>query len=129
MKKMKKVGLLEDEISLVSGYAEATGQDFSNAARSLIIKGLENQDTAEMLSDKVSTSVNKLYRKQEDFENRIMDILMLTYKNTGAIKAINKTGFVDVSEKNFDDIKRLLDNAEQSGINAALSKLSVERGK
>lgn len=123
-KKQIKISISEDEEALILAYAKATGNSISNAGRQLLVGGLENQETAKILTEKISISVNSLYRKQEDFENRIIDILMLTYKHIGAIKAISKTGFVDASEKNFDDIKRLLDNAEQSGINVALSKLN-----
>ncbi len=124
-----KTSLSTEEDVLVSAYAKAAGTSKSNAARQLMIKGLENQQTAEMLTEKFSTNINSLFRKQENFENRMMLLLMENYKNSGALKAIMKTGLVDLSNKEFDEIKKLLDNAEQSGINQSLSRLKAKTGE
>lgn len=120
-----KIGLTTDEDALVSAVAEARKTSKSTAGRDMMMAGYDTMQTAELIIERLDVAINKLFKRQEELENRFMNVMMLTNKNTGAIKAILKSVSFYQYKENFDEIKKIVSDAEQAGINKSFTDLNI----
>lgn len=125
----KMVGLFQDEIDLINGYAASSKNDFSTTIRELVLRGLENITTADDLKNSVNFAISKLERQIEKLENKIeekdkknskidMHILKYAAKNNNMIKT-----FEGNRRKDFDEFLLFADKVETAGITKLFAKL------
>lgn len=119
----KHIGLLEEEINLINGYASLTKNDFSTSCRDLILRGLEHLEIAENLKDNVKFSIGKIERKHDEFDKKIMKILMLILKESCVSKSFLENFEEKKSGKSREDYLDYLDKLEKHSITKMFSKL------
>ncbi|WP_066355342.1 hypothetical protein [Aliarcobacter skirrowii] len=122
-KKMIRVGLLEDEIKMIEQQAKLTGDSISQTGRNLILAGLQNLEIAENLKDNVKFSIGKIERKHEEFDKKIMKILMLILKESCVSKSFLENFEEKKSGKSREDYLDYLDKLEKHSITKMFSKL------
>lgn len=122
-KTQKQIGFYENEFELINSIAISNKNDFSNTVRELVLRGLENTETAENLKDSVNFQIAKLDRNQKEFDKKIMKILMLIFKTSFVgkdfIATFNRKSF----PKSDEEFKEYLNKIEEIAIKKALRKL------
>lgn len=122
-KTQKQIGFYENEFELINSIAISNKNDFSNTVRELVLRGLENTETAENLKDSVNFQIAKLDRNQKEFDKKIMKILMLIFKTS----FVSKDFVATFQRKNFansdEEFKAYLNKIEEIAIKKALKKL------
>lgn len=119
----KHIGLLEEEINLINGYASLTKNDFSTSCRDLILRGLEHLEIAENLKDNVKFSIAKIERKQEEFDKKIMKILMLLLKQSSISKAYLENFEEKKTGKTREQYFEMLDKIEALAVKKMFERL------
>jgi len=99
----KTIRLYPETYEMVEAYRGQTGEDFTNGLESLVIKGLENNNTSQLLFKKLKNEVNKLTELQKLSTDRLTKILISQTRILGEIKALSKvhilkSGLVEVEE-------------------------------
>ena len=122
-KKMVRVGFLEHEIKMIEQQAKITGDSISQTGRNLILAGLQNLEIAENLKDNIKFSISKIEKKHEDFDKKIMKILMLILKESCVSKSFLENFEEKKSGKSREDYLDYLDKLEKHSIGKMFSKL------
>ncbi|MCT7650144.1 hypothetical protein N5U19_04540 [Aliarcobacter butzleri] len=125
-KTQRQIGFYQNEIDLINSIAASSKNDFSNTVRELVIKGLENAEIAESLADNVKFSVGKIERKYEDFDKKIMKILMLLLKQTAISKAYLENFNEAKTGKSREEYFNFLDKLEVAAIKRMFERLKEE---
>ena len=126
----KMVGLFQDEINLINGYAASSQNDFSTTIRELVLRGLENITTADDLKNNVNFAISKLERQIESLENKLeekdkknskinMHILKYAAKNNSLAKTFEskKSGMTP------EDFKVFVDRVETNSVKNMFVKI------
>lgn len=122
-KQMIRVGLLQNEINLINEQAKINGESVSQTARILILRGLENLEIADNLKDSVNFQIAKLDRKVQEFDKKIMKILMMILKTSYSSKdftAVLNRKNLNISD---EDYQLQLNKIETNAIKRALKTL------
>ncbi len=122
-KTQKQIGFYENEFELINSIAISNKNDFSNTVRELVLRGLENTETAENLKDSVNFQIAKLDRNQKEFDKKIMKILMLIFKTSFVSKDFVATFERKSFPKTDEEFKAYLNKLEEIAIKKALRKL------
>ena len=88
---------------MIEAYRGETGEDFTNGLESLLIKGLENHHTSQLLFKKFKNEADKLSQLQKTSDDRIIKVLIAQMRILGELKALTKvhiikSGFVSQEE-------------------------------
>ena len=122
-KKMVRVGLLEDEIKMIEQQAKLAGDSISQTSRNLILAGLQNLEIAENLKDNVKFSISKIEKKHEDFDKKIMKILMLLLKQSSISKAYLENFEEKKTGKTREQYFEMLDKIEALAVKKMFERL------
>ena len=122
-KKMVRVGLLEDEIKMIEQQAKLAGDSISQTSRNLILAGLQNLEIAENLKDNVKFSISKIEKKHEDFDKKIMKILMLLLKQSSISKAYLENFEEKKTGKTREQYLEMLDKIEALAVKKMFERL------
>jgi hypothetical protein len=90
----KTIRLYPETYEMLEAYRGKTGEDFTNGLESLLIKGLENNHTSQLLFKKLKNEVDKLLKLQKNSDERIIKILIFQLRLLGEIKALSKVHIV-----------------------------------
>jgi len=90
----KTVRLYPETHEMVEAYRAKTGEDYTNGLESLLIKGLENNHTSQLLFKKLKNEVDKLLQTQKYSDERIIKILISQTRLLGEIKALTKVHII-----------------------------------
>lgn len=115
----KTIGFENDILALVEAYRTTTGEDFSPAVISLIIKGLENHNAAKKLTKKIDFSINKLVERLFNFEKRIANLVVGLARIQGKIHALVVVSGI----RNSTFVKEELKGIENQGIQKGMLEL------
>ena len=123
-KKIKKtIWLTPTTLQLIEGYSGVFKEDFSNSVESLIIRGLENIDTANDLKKIVHSELRKLREEQKKQIDRVANLSIGNTRFLGRMYAHTFKTFQTLSEKTGDEIKEL----EKQGITKSLQELKWKK--
>lgn len=129
-KKQKQIGFYDDEIKSISYLAKSYKNDFSSTVRELVLRGMDNINTAENLKDDIKFLISKLERQIEKLENKIeekdkknskinMHILKYAAKNNSLAKTFEskKSGMTP------EDFKVFVDRVETNSVKNMFVKI------
>ncbi|AHJ11323.1 hypothetical protein [Sulfurospirillum multivorans] len=118
--KIKKTVRLEPSIyEAVEGYRGATRDNFTGAFESLILKGLENVNTTQMISKVIKDELKNIRQDQQKNTDRIISVLMGITRFIGRIYAHTFLTVEEVKHKNKEEIKEF----EKFGITKSIEEL------
>lgn len=121
--KIKKTIRLEPSIyEAVEGYRSATRNNFTGAFESLILKGLENVNTTQMISKTIKDELKNIKNEQQKNTDRIIGVLMGITRFIGRIYAHTFLTVEEVRRINKEEIKEL----EKFGIVKSVEELKVK---
>lgn len=123
-KKIKKtIWLTPSTLQLVEGYSGVFKEDFSNSVESLIIRGLENIDTANDLKKIVYSELKKLKEENKKLADRLANLSIGNTRFLGRLYAHTFKTYQSISEKSGEEIKEL----EKQGTTKALQELRTKK--
>ena len=111
----KSIRLYPETLQMLEAYRGQTGEDFTGALESLLIKGLDNNLTAKSLHKKLKLEVDSLKRNNQ----QLMQLLIKIVKILGEIKAISKVHILKVGVIDNEE----LESYEKQGIKSALNSI------
>ncbi len=110
----KTIRLYPDTFELIEGYRAYTKEDFTGAVESLIIRGIDNINTALNIQKKLKADITKLSNEQKLLRATFSKFLIEHTKLLAEIKAISKVHILKTD---------LTDNEELQGyINQSIKK-------
>lgn len=109
-------------IELVEGYRAITKSNFTGAVESLILKGLENVNTTQMISKTIKDELKNIRHEQQKNTDRIISVLMGITRFIGRIYAHTFLTVEEVRRKNKEEIKEL----EKFGLTKSLEELRTK---
>lgn len=105
-KKIKKSPwLTPGTIESIEMYRAISGEDFSNACESLILRGIENTHTVEESARSIKEQVSKQITQDKKNTDRIIAVLMNMTRLQGKIYSHTFSTFKSISEKENHEIQ------------------------
>ncbi|MCK9372434.1 MAG: hypothetical protein M0P91_04495 [Sulfuricurvum sp.] len=124
----KTVWLTPSTMELIEGYAGVSGENFSNAAESLIMRGLDNILLAENLSKTIRNELKEIRKENRQNTDRIAGLLINMTRFMGKIYSINLLGFIRVKAFQNEELKENnIYEIEKIGIQKAMKDLKYKQ--
>lgn len=118
-KQVKSYTLSKETIEAVQAYAAHSGNSLSQAVEYLILRGLENTQIAEQLTDRITQHINRFIDADKKNTDRLISVLIGQTRSLGkmygvAITAAVRQGIIQKEE---------LDTIFGSGIKQCMNDL------
>lgn len=130
IKKQRQIGFYDDEIQSISYLAKSYKNDFSSTVRELVLRGMDNINTAENLKDDIKFLISKLERKNEELQNIIkenekktMKMMMHILKYAAKNNSLAKTFESKKSGMTPEDFKVFVDRVETNSVKNMFVKI------
>lgn len=130
IKKQRQIGFYDDEIQSISYLAKSYKNDFSSTVRELVLRGMDNINTAENLKDDIKFLISKLERKNEELQNIIkenekktMKMMMHILKYGAKNNSLAKTFESKKSGMTPEDFKVFVDRVETNSVKNMFVKI------
>ncbi len=136
IKKQRQIGFYDDEIQSISYLAKSYKNDFSSTVRELVLRGMDNINTAENLKDDIKFLISKLERKNEELQNIIkenekktMKMMMHILKYAAKNNSLAKTFESKKSGMTPEDYKVFVDRIETNSVKNMFIKIKEAEEK
>lgn len=130
IKKQRQIGFYDDEIQSISYLAKSYKNDFSSTVRELVLRGMDNINTAENLKDDIKFLISKLERKNEELQNIIkenekktMKMMMHILKYAAKNNSLAKTFESKKSGMTPEDFKIFVERVETNSVKNMFVKI------
>ena len=107
----KSIRLYPDTYELVEAYRGQTGEDFTNALESLVIRGLDNFHSTNNIYNKTKYELNKLAKEQQEFKKTMYKILNEHTKILAEVRAITKVHAIKSNTTDTEELKNYVDKS------------------
>jgi hypothetical protein len=102
-KKIKSYTLSDETVRSVEAYASYTGNSLSQSAEYLILRGLENTQIAEKLTDRITQQINRFIENDNKNTDRLIAVLLGQTRSIGKVFGVSvtsavRTGAIDQNE-------------------------------
>ncbi len=93
-KQVKSYTLSKETIEAVQAYAAHSGNSLSQAVEYLILRGLENTQIAEQLTDRITQHINRFIEADKKNTDRLISVLIGQTRSIGKIYGVVITASV-----------------------------------
>lgn len=93
-KQVKSYTLSKETIDVVQAYAAHSGNSLSQGVEYLILRGLENTQIAEQLTDRVTQHINRFIEADKKNTDRLISVLIGQTRAIGKIYGVTITAAV-----------------------------------
>lgn len=124
-KQVKSYTLSKETIEAVVAYSAHSGNSLSQSVEYLILRGLENTQIAEQLTDRVTQSINRFIDSDRKNTDRLIGVLIGQTRSLGKIFGCSITAHVRSGLIKQDELETIYG----SGIKQCMLDLKSNSGK
>lgn len=126
----KTTWITPSTIALIEAYSKVSGENYSNAVESLVLRGLDNVLIAENLSKTIKNELREIRKENRQNTDRIAGLLINMTRFIGRIYSINLVGFLRIKAiKEEETQNNNLYEIEKHGIQKAMKDLKYKEQK
>lgn len=127
-KKIKKSPWFHSStVEAIEMYRAISGEDFSNACESLVLRGIENTHTVEESSRRIKEQVAKQIAQDKKNTDRIIAVLMNMTRLHGKIYSHTFSTFKSVSQKENHEIQEFEKHGIVKGFETLKEKSETDK--
>ncbi|MDD3769203.1 MAG: hypothetical protein PHV10_01185 [Sulfuricurvum sp.] len=93
-KQVKSYTLSKETIEAVQAYAAHSGNSLSQGVEYLILRGLENTQIAEQLTDRITQHINRFIEADKKNTDRLISVLIGQTRSLGKVYGVTITAAV-----------------------------------
>lgn len=112
-KKIKSYTLSEETVRSVEAYAAFSGNSLSQSAEYLILRGLEQTEIANKLTDRITQQINRFIENDNKNTDRLIAVLLGQTRSIGKVFGVSVTSAVRQNIIDQDELQSVYNSGIQ----------------